>query len=97
MANTSNERLPFELGALAATAGASQAAARADVRLVDLLIRHLGADWGDVDDNDQAANAEALATGGRLLSSYHLPTGADIWIITEADRASTTVLLASEY
>ncbi|MDQ1391163.1 MAG: hypothetical protein QOF30_140 [Acidimicrobiaceae bacterium] len=32
-------------------------------------------DWGDVDDNDQAANAEALATGGRLLSSYHLPTG----------------------
>lgn len=97
MTNASNERLPFELGALAATTGAAQAAALAGVRLVDLLIRHLGADWGDVDQTDEAANTEALATGGRLLSSYHLPTGAEIWIITEADRTSTTVLLAAEY
>jgi hypothetical protein len=97
MASTNNDRLLFELGALAVTADAAQAAALAGVRLVDLLIRHLGADWGDLDDSDQAANTEALATGGRLLSSYHLATGADIWIITDADRASTTVLIASEY
>jgi hypothetical protein len=89
--------LAFELGALAATAGAAQAAATAGVRLVDMVLRHLGGDWGDLDDDDKAANARAVANGGRILSSYHLDTGEDIWVLTEADRSSTTVLLASEY
>ena len=89
--------LAFELGALTATAGAAQAAGAAGVRLVDLVLRHLGGDWGDIDQHDKATNNFAVTNGGRIVSSYHLDGGDDIWVITEADRTATTVLLASEY
>ena len=86
----------FELGALTATAGAAKAATAAGARLIDLVLRHLGRDWGDIDQHDKAANDSSVANGGRIVSSYHLD-GDDIWVITEADRTATTVLLASEY
>ena len=95
--STHHEKLPFELGELGAARGAVDAAAAAGVRLVDLLLRHMAGDWGDLDDHDQAANAHALAAGERLLSNYPLGTGTAIWIITEADRSATTLLLPAEY
>ena len=88
--------LAFELGALTATAGAAQVAGAAGVRLVELVLRHLGGDWGEIDQQDKTANNFAVGSGGRIVSSYHLD-GGDVWVITEADRTATTVLLASEY
>ena len=61
-----------------------------------LLRRHAGGDWGDLDGHDRRVNEQALKTGARLLSAYDTPAGR-AWIITEADRSSTCVLLPSEY
>ena len=61
------------------------------------LARHEEGDWGDLDEHDVKANAEALVHGLRLLSSYGLSNGMKIWVITEADRSATTVLLQEEY
>ena len=66
------------------------------VDLLPLLIRHRSGDWGDVCADDARANREALDTGLRILSAYDTAAGR-LWIITEADRSATTVLLPSEY
>jgi hypothetical protein len=50
-----------------------------------------------VDDDDRRANEAAIRDGDRILSSYRLPTGVEIWLLTEADRSATTALLPSEY
>ena len=59
--------------------------------------RHAWGDWGDVSADDAHANERALQDGSRVFSAYALATGARLWIITEADRSSTTVLLPDEY
>lgn len=59
--------------------------------------RHSTGDWGDVEREDWAANDDALVNGGRLFSTYQLTAAARVWIITEADRSATTVLLPDEY
>jgi hypothetical protein len=61
------------------------------------LLRHSDGDWGDVCDEDQLANDEALRDGFRLLSSYRAMAGTKYWIITEHDRSVTTILLPEEY
>lgn len=61
-----------------------------------LLGRHLQGDWGDLDHADQKANVDALTNGGRLLSAY-VVAGERIYVITEADRAGTTLMLVNEY
>ena len=63
----------------------------------EALFRHEREDWGDVSMEDWLANNYALSNGGRLLSSYHTAAGVKFWIITEADRSATTVLLPEEY
>lgn len=67
-----------------------------DVNIRSYLRRHLRGDWGDLCDDDKAANDMALIAGTRIFSAYHTPEG-KIWIITEADRSSTTVLTPEEY
>jgi len=59
--------------------------------------RHAWGDWGDVSADDAQANERALQEGSRVFSAYALATGERLWIITEADRGSTTVLLPDEY
>jgi hypothetical protein len=61
-----------------------------------LLHRHHRGDWGDLDSDDLDANEDALHTGARLFSVY-LINDVKFWVITEADRSSTTILLPSEY
>jgi len=61
------------------------------------LQRHQAGDWGDVDEHDRQANDRALTEGTRLFSVYHSAKGLKFWIITEADRSSTTVLLPEDY
>jgi hypothetical protein len=83
----------FKLGQIVATPGALGLG----VDLLALLRRHARGDWGDMCEEDLRANDEALLRGGRLFSGYTLPGGRRLWIITEADRGSTTFLLPEEY
>lgn len=61
------------------------------------LIRHQNGDYGEVSEADKEANREALATGDRLLSAYLDSNGVKFWIITEADRYCTTILMPEDY
>ena len=87
----------FEPGVMVATAGALQTILRVGKAPDEYITRHVAGDWGDLTDADKEENERALEQGTRLLSAYHLPDGTKIWIITEADRSSTTVLLPEEY
>ena len=71
--------------------------AKAGQEPLELINRHRTGDWGEVDAEDWAANGEAVIQGERVLSAYTLKDGVRLWIITEADRAATTILLPSEY
>lgn len=86
----------FALGSVRVTMGVVALRLPVD-QLLDYVTRHGNGDWGDVDSGEAQANADALATGARLLSEFTTEDGIRIWIITEADRESTTVLLPSEY
>jgi hypothetical protein len=66
-------------------------------RPCDYLRRHLTGGWGIVTTAGQQANDCAVRKGGRILSLYCLKGGAKIWIITEANRSSTTILLSAEW
>ena len=85
----------FKLGRVMATPAALGAIGANEI--LRALARHAAADWGEVDQEDSRANDHALRAGGRLLSAYHGKRNTKFWIITEADRAATTVLLPEDY
>lgn len=87
----------FPAGQIVSTRGALAAMQECQVLPASLLRRHLSGDWGSVPVEDAQFNEMALKSGGRLLSSYSIAVGVRIWIISEADRSSTTILLPSEY
>lgn len=86
----------FNLGLVGATPAALQLLQECGVNPKQLLDRHAVGDWGDLNEDDYRANVEALEHEDRLLSVYNLQHG-KVYIITEADRSSTTLLLAEEY
>ena len=90
-------KLLFELGQVVATPGSLETLKTAGHTPVEFLSRHVRGDWGDLDSEDKQANEDALKDGGRIFSSYRLADGTVLWVITEADRSSTCVLLPSEY
>lgn len=87
----------FPGGQLLATPAALDLLRQFGISPFSLLARHLHGDWGDIGEDDARANDQALASGQRLLSRYDLPGGDTIWLITEADRSATTVLLPQDY
>jgi hypothetical protein len=87
--------LKFWPGNLYFTAAADHELVREDI--VTALDRHGNGDWGDLCAEDRDANEQALQFGGRLFSTYHDRKGVKFWIITEADRSATTVLLPDDY
>lgn len=87
----------FEPGQVIATPSALDTLQTHHCLSMDLLIRHLSGDWGELPDEDAQANQDALEHGNRILSSYPLAEGVKIWVITEADRSFTTFLLPEEY
>ena len=87
----------FALGRCLATPGAVEAMNDAGQAPAVFLNRHLRCDWGDVDAEDRQANEDALLHGGRIFSVYHTRTRVKLWVITEADRSATTILLPDEY
>jgi hypothetical protein len=86
----------FPLGRLVATPAALTALAAAGENPVGLLVRHQRGDWGDVGPEDRRANDRDLRQGGRLLNAYGVGDSR-LWVITEADRSVTTMLLPEEY
>lgn len=87
----------FSPGLVLATPAALEACGAADTAPSELVGRHLAGDWGDVSPGDAKENEIAVREGFRVLSSYPLPGGRRVWIITEADRSATTILLPEEY
>lgn len=84
----------FKAGRPNVTPAAAAAFQHAKVPDLLLLARHLHGDWGDLSVRDSLQNELAVLLDMRILSRYVLPTGSVIWIVTEADRSATTMLLA---
>jgi len=91
------ERPLFQVGRTLATPGAIKALEEADEAAWQFFQRHSNGDWGDVCKEDAASNDQALKNGGRLLSVYHTSRNQRLWLITEADRSASTLLLSDEY
>jgi hypothetical protein len=87
----------FPLGRIVATPGALEALQTHGVPAAELLARHAALDPGDLDEHDQEVNREAVRDGGRILSSFVIAQGVKVWVITEADRSSTCILLPEDY
>ena len=89
--------IKFRPGTVVATPGVLEAFRPSGDDPLAYLVRHIAGDWGDVDEHDARENELSLQHGSRILSAYTLGTGVKFWIITEADRTVTTLLLPSEY
>ena len=88
----------FPLGQVVATPGALSALGGEGIGSEALLQRHVTGDWGELSEEDRRENELSVREGFRILSSYKLPrTGVKLWVITEADRSATTLLLPDEY
>jgi len=87
----------FALGETFITPGAEEALEIAGQTAIQFLRRHMSTDWGELSEEDARENELSLREGFRLLSAYRTVKGQKIWIITEADRSATTILLPSEY
>jgi len=87
----------FPVGQCVATPNAIDLLNEIGVSPLELIYRHQHGDWGDLPEEDIVANTKALASGARLLSSYSVAFGQKVWVITEADRSVTTVLLPEDY
>ncbi len=87
----------FPLGKLLTTPRALGVLQASGMTPLALLARHAAGDWGDLDPEDKQLNERALQDGARIFSAYRFAAGFKVWIITEADRNATTVLLPDEY
>lgn len=85
------------LGQVLTTPGALALLRSLQLTPLRFVLRHMAGDWGDVCEEDRQTNAEALVHGARVMSVYELGPTQRLWIITEADRSSTTLLLPEEY
>ena len=86
----------FTLGRILATPAAREALGELNYSSLDLLRRHMSGDWAEMDAEDQQANQDAVAHGDRVFSAFTIQ-GIKFWVITEADRSVTTILLPAEY
>lgn len=86
----------FELGRIFATPGAIEAMGKVEVSMIEILGRHQGGDWSEMEKEDRDENEFALDKPLRIFSSYSY-NGMKFWVITEADRSATTILLPGEY
>lgn len=86
----------FALGQTVATPGAMEVMQNICISAYALLSRHQRGDWGNLEVEDQHANNQALTQGGRIFSAYSF-AAVRLWVITEADRSVTTILLPEDY
>jgi len=91
------KRMDVPLGRLLATPGALAALEEACQHPSEFIGRHRQGDWGEVGEEDWNLNDQSVMDGSRLLSAYLTRKGVRLWVITEADRSATTILLPDEY
>jgi hypothetical protein len=91
------DRVRFDAGRATVTPAAAAALELAKVPDILLLARHIHGDWGDLNERDCLQNELAVLLDLRVQSRYVLPTGSAIWVLTEADRSATTILLQDDY
>lgn len=91
------EKSLFPLGQTVATPGALVFMQGLGISPGSLLGRHQRGDWGDLDAVDKQTNQDALSNGARIFSVYQVAEAVRFWVITEADRSATTILLPEEY
>lgn len=87
----------FFVGKLLLTGRVLTAFRRTKETPMSFIRRHVVGDWGDLDQTTETENNRSVNQGRRILSAYHLDDGTKIWVITEADRSSTRILLPEEY
>lgn len=87
----------FPLGQVVATPAALAAIEKSGQQPGEFLAWHVAGDWGHLDKHDVAENGFSLHHGLRVLSAYQTSAGEKLWVITEADRSSTCILLREEY
>jgi hypothetical protein len=87
----------FPLGQIVATPGALRALVEAGQNPMEFVRRHQAGDWGDLSEDDRQENEWSLQRRLHLLSAYQTANGERIWVVTEADRSATTLLLPEEY
>ncbi|WP_341773247.1 type I restriction endonuclease subunit M [Comamonas aquatica] len=87
----------FPLGQVLATPGVLELLETYQLPPLSFIQRHVVGDWGDICAEDQQVNADALQYGYRLMSVYAITPTEKLWVITEADRSCTTLLLPEEY
>jgi hypothetical protein len=87
----------FEVGRTFGTPGALSALMLEQIEPQKLIDRHVSGDFGELCEEDRMSNCAAIVYGGRVLSVYLLPSGVKVYVITDADRSTTTVLLPTEY
>ena len=85
----------FPLGRTVITTHARDVLNPADIPVA--MARHAAGDWGEVCEADRRENNFSVERGFRILSAYRDALGVKFWIITEADRSATTVLLPEDY
>jgi len=87
----------FPLGQIFLTVGAQNALEKSHQLPNEFLAKHQTGDWGMVCEDDRKENERAVTEGFRILSVYKTEKGEKLWIITEADRSSSTILKPDEY
>ncbi len=97
MKTITSTRALFSLGQTVATPGALNALGDASQSPLEFLRRHQTGDWGELCDADKRENELSVKHGFRILSAYRTTRDVRLWVITEADRSATTILLPEEY
>ena len=87
----------FEIGSVVATPSALALLADCGQSPMEFVTRHQQGDWGSLSAEDRKLNEQAIESNERLISAYLTDSADRIWVITEADRSSTTILLPEEY
>jgi len=87
----------FDLGQIVSTPGAVETLSRHNIPYRILVDRHVSGDWGDMSDEDKQENELSITEGFRIFSAYSIGEQDRVWVITEADRSSTCLLLPEEY
>lgn len=93
----SENKVLFPLGQTVMTIGAQEALEESGESPSKFLALHQSGDWGTIGKEDAAENDFSVKEGFRILSAYKTSQDEKLWVITEADRSSTTLLLPSEY
>ncbi len=97
IANNNDKPIRFPLGQIVATPGALDAMEAAGQNPMELFQRHARGDWGEVCAEDAQENELSVSDGYRVMSVYTLTSGTKVWVITEADRSVSTILLPEDY